>query len=217
MQPMEHIWTMLMLKICKNTLYAYVSRIWKLTRFTRLIRKVFVTKILLSGKFSPFLTLGIGWLQELLAELKMLWEGVKKVFYFRNDSKIGDFPHPQLPSVHLGIFYHFLPKKSLKKTFFLLLPLLLQSDDCNVIVIFVVLWVEKQVLNISLLEIAYFLPCFPPRSCCTQDRGSRPMKRNFTWVLASGHFKWPSISHLAFLCAPRVTWRQRQKSTSKAW
>ena len=36
----------------------------------------------------------------------------KKKCFFRNDSKIGDFPHPQLPSVHLGIFYHFLPKKS---------------------------------------------------------------------------------------------------------
>ena len=36
----------------------------------------------------------------------------KKSVFFRNDSKIGDFPHPQLPSVHLGIFYHFLPKKS---------------------------------------------------------------------------------------------------------
>ena len=109
---MGHIWTMLMLKICKHTMYAYVSRIRKLTRFTRLIRKVFVTKILLSGKFSPFLTLGIGWLQELLAELKMLWEGVKKVFFFRNDSKIGDFPHPRLPSVHLAICCHFLTKKS---------------------------------------------------------------------------------------------------------
>ena len=80
---MEHICIfvfvfVLMLKIGKHTLFAYVSRIRKLTRFTRLIRKVFATKILLSGKFLLFLTLGIGWLQELLAELKMLWEGVKK-------------------------------------------------------------------------------------------------------------------------------------------
>ena len=47
-------------------------------QFTGFIRKVFAAKILLSGKFLPFLTLGKGWLQELLAELEMLWEGVKK-------------------------------------------------------------------------------------------------------------------------------------------
>ena len=47
-----------MLKICKYTLYfAYVKRIWKLTRFTHFICKVFATKILLYGKFSLFLTL----------------------------------------------------------------------------------------------------------------------------------------------------------------
>ena len=57
MHHMEHIWTMVVLKICKHTFYAYLSRIWKMMQFTGLIRKVFVTKILLSGKFSPFLTL----------------------------------------------------------------------------------------------------------------------------------------------------------------
>ena len=43
-----------MLKICKHTFYANLSQIWKFTRF---IRKVFATKILLSGKFSLFVTL----------------------------------------------------------------------------------------------------------------------------------------------------------------
>ena len=44
----------LMLKICKHTLYAYLSRIWKSMQFTRFIRKIFVTKILLSGIFFVF-------------------------------------------------------------------------------------------------------------------------------------------------------------------
>ena len=57
MYPMEHIWTMLMHKILQTHLYAHLSRIWKLTRFTRFIRKVFAAKILLSGKFLLFLTL----------------------------------------------------------------------------------------------------------------------------------------------------------------
>ena len=57
MYPMEHIWTIVMLEICKHTFYAYLSQIWKMMQFTGLIRKVFATKILLSGKFSPFLTL----------------------------------------------------------------------------------------------------------------------------------------------------------------
>ena len=46
-------------KSCKTTFYAHLSRIWKLARFTRFIRKVFATKILLSGKFSLFVTLQI--------------------------------------------------------------------------------------------------------------------------------------------------------------
>ena len=54
MHHMEHIWTMVMLKICKHTFYANLSQIWKFTRF---IRKAFATKILLSGKFSLFVTL----------------------------------------------------------------------------------------------------------------------------------------------------------------
>ena len=45
-------------KSCKTTFYAHLLRIWKLAGFTRFIRKVFVTKILLSGKFLFFLTLG---------------------------------------------------------------------------------------------------------------------------------------------------------------
>ena len=57
MHRMKHIWIMVMLKICKHTFYTYVSRIWKLMQFTCFIRKVFATKILLSGKFSFFLTL----------------------------------------------------------------------------------------------------------------------------------------------------------------
>ena len=44
-------------KSCKTTFYAHLSRIWKLARFTRFIRKVFATKILLSGKFLLFATL----------------------------------------------------------------------------------------------------------------------------------------------------------------
>ena len=44
-------------KSCKTTFYAHLSQIWKLTRFTRFIRKVFATKILLSGKLSLFVTL----------------------------------------------------------------------------------------------------------------------------------------------------------------
>ena len=46
-------------KSCKTTFYAHLSRIWKFTWFTRFIRKVFATKILLSGKFSLFVTLAI--------------------------------------------------------------------------------------------------------------------------------------------------------------
>ena len=41
-------------KTGKPTYYAHLSRIWKLTHFTGFIRKVFATKILLSGKFSFF-------------------------------------------------------------------------------------------------------------------------------------------------------------------
>ena len=44
-------------KSCKTTYYAHLSQIWKLTRFTRFVQKVFATKILLSGKFSLFVTL----------------------------------------------------------------------------------------------------------------------------------------------------------------
>ena len=117
----------------------------------------------------------------------------------------------------LGFFVTFC-RKSLKKTFFYSFPycLLLQSDDCNVIVIFVVLWVEKQLLNVSLLEIAYFHPGFPPRSSCTQDPGSglriRPRKNKLhlslgVWALRAtlhltssifvctqGHLKTKKIS-----------------------
>ena len=54
MHPVENIWTTLMLKICKHTLYAYLSRIWKSMQFTRFIQKIFVTKILPSGNFLFF-------------------------------------------------------------------------------------------------------------------------------------------------------------------
>ena len=40
-----------------NTLFTWI---WKMMQFTGLIRKVFATKILLFGKFSPFLTLYVG-------------------------------------------------------------------------------------------------------------------------------------------------------------
>ena len=54
MHHMEHIWTIVMLKICKHTFYAFVLRNWTMMQFMRFIRKVFATKILLSGKFSLF-------------------------------------------------------------------------------------------------------------------------------------------------------------------
>ena len=54
-------------KSCKTTFYAHLSRIWKLTRFMHFIRKVFATKILLSGKFSLFVTL-----------TKIWWIGLQK-------------------------------------------------------------------------------------------------------------------------------------------
>ena len=42
-----------------TTLFTRICREFeKMMQFTGLIRKVFATKILLSGKFSPFLTLG---------------------------------------------------------------------------------------------------------------------------------------------------------------
>ena len=44
-------------KSCKTTFYTHLARIWKLSQFRRFIRKVFATKILLSGKFSLFVTL----------------------------------------------------------------------------------------------------------------------------------------------------------------
>ena len=47
----------LCVKSCKHTFYGHFSRIRKLTQFTHFIWKVFATKILLSGKFSLFLTL----------------------------------------------------------------------------------------------------------------------------------------------------------------
>ena len=54
---LESFWTILCIKSCKTTFDAHLSRIWKFTRF---IRKVLATKILLTGKFSLFVTLGIG-------------------------------------------------------------------------------------------------------------------------------------------------------------
>ena len=45
------------LRSCKHTFYGHLSQIQKLTRFTCFIRKLFATKILLSGKFSLFVTL----------------------------------------------------------------------------------------------------------------------------------------------------------------
>ena len=47
----------LCLKSCKHTFYALFSLVWKYMRFTRFIRKVFATKILLFGMFLLFLTL----------------------------------------------------------------------------------------------------------------------------------------------------------------
>ena len=58
MYPIGHILTILMLKILQTHPSAHLSQIWKLKQFTRIIRKVFVTKILLFGKFLKlFLTL----------------------------------------------------------------------------------------------------------------------------------------------------------------
>ena len=47
MQPMELIWTMLMLKICKHTFYAYLSWFENWRNLRVLSGKVFATKILL--------------------------------------------------------------------------------------------------------------------------------------------------------------------------
>ena len=58
MYPVEHIFGQFLCLIsCKHTFYGHLLQIRKLTRFTRFIRKVFATKILLSGKFLLFLTL----------------------------------------------------------------------------------------------------------------------------------------------------------------
>ena len=59
-------------KILQNH-HANLSWIWKLTRFTHFIPKVFATKILLSGKFSPFLTL-----QSLHEKFLSIFLGIKK-------------------------------------------------------------------------------------------------------------------------------------------
>ena len=72
MHHMEHIRTIVMFKICKHTFYAYLSRIWKMMQFTRFIRKVFATKILLSGKFLPFLTLISSWTGDLNSSLRRI-------------------------------------------------------------------------------------------------------------------------------------------------
>ena len=45
MHHLKHIWTIVMLKICKHTFYAYLSRIWKMMQFcdkNLAIRKVFI-------------------------------------------------------------------------------------------------------------------------------------------------------------------------------
>ena len=60
-------------KSCKTTFYAHLSRIWKLARFTRFIQKVFATKILLSGKFSLFVTLILSYISWLVSwKIQML-------------------------------------------------------------------------------------------------------------------------------------------------
>ena len=59
MHHMEHIWTMVMLKICKHTFYAYLSRIWKLMQFTYFIRRVLATKNLAIRKVFVFSDSGV--------------------------------------------------------------------------------------------------------------------------------------------------------------
>ena len=57
---MEHIWTRLMHKILQNHLFcAFVANL-KIDTIYALYPESFATKILLSGKFSLFVTLGIG-------------------------------------------------------------------------------------------------------------------------------------------------------------
>ena len=77
MHPMEHICTMLMLKIGVN-----------------------------------FSDLGYRMAARAPGGTKNAVGRSKKSVFFRNGFKIGDSLHPQLPSVHVGIFCHFLPKKS---------------------------------------------------------------------------------------------------------
>ena len=54
MHHMEHIWTIVIIKICKHTFYAYLSQIWKMMQYTHYIRIVFASKILLSRKILFF-------------------------------------------------------------------------------------------------------------------------------------------------------------------
>ena len=56
-------------KSCKTTFYAHLSRIWKLTRFTRFIRKVFATKSCCPENFRFFWL----WSGHAFQKLLLLW------------------------------------------------------------------------------------------------------------------------------------------------
>ena len=65
-------------KSCKTTFYAHLSQIWKLARFMRFIQKVFASKILLSGKFSLFVTLWPAVLSRTVPRIETKWPGSGK-------------------------------------------------------------------------------------------------------------------------------------------
>ena len=54
---MEQIWTIPMLKILQAHVLRALAAIWKIDEISVLYPETFATKILLSGKFSLFLTL----------------------------------------------------------------------------------------------------------------------------------------------------------------
>ena len=74
MYPVKNVWIVLMVKILQtHLLYAFVANL-KIDVIYGIIRKGFATKILLSGKFSLFLTLLIFLRLSFLGELKV-WLG----------------------------------------------------------------------------------------------------------------------------------------------
>ena len=119
-------------KSCKTTFYAHLSRIWKLARFTRFIRKVFATKILLSGKFSLFVTLdslfqlgNLDWIAAV--RFQQLLQGSHQ----RKDNWGGDKDVQLLQELYLHLYlsYVFLHDQKIGQ---LLISLILDLAECNI-------------------------------------------------------------------------------------